>query len=734
MEEIIIELLKNWGLYELLVPYKDEIVTGIKGALTSGLPFLGKKFYDEYQKKQSLARFDFCETPERLAHLKYYVPTRYQQIPPSKHESGEINKQFKGVTPVPLIPYLLKEGFDHQINSDRFSLILADSGMGKTTFMINLYMSYISQWAWWKRPYHIKLMAAREFDEKFKKIKEEEHEKTIVLIDALDEDQKAVENFEERVDYMVEKTKDCVEVIFTCRTQFYSKFDSEIYNLKLYRKTGGGKAYTMPILYLSPFSEKDVALFLRKKFGYFPTEKKNKAQEIARNNRLLMARPLLLSYVEDLVESTKSFEFSFEVYEVMISKWIGREEFRKDQPDQENFRKELRSSSEMLAWKMFQEKKMQFSNVEIETFAADTNKVLQAFEFKGRSLLTRNTDGKQELWKFAHKSIMEYFIALKAFESGTYEDEDFAGMDQALLFLKEMYWTKKKSTWDKIPKAQQQEVLKAVPLRFLRLDISAKALLSISQEYAAGKKIIGELVWLDEDTYAEMILVKGGKFQMGYDSKRDGEYADYLERSKPLHEVELDDFWIGKTQVTQKQWQAIMGNNPSKFKGDNLPVEQVSWDDIKEYLKKLNEKMTASGGRGGFSLPSEAQWEYVARGGQQSKGYKYAGSNNLDEVAWYSSNSGNKTHEVGTKNANELGIYDMSGNVWEWCADGYDKDFYASAEASLKNPINNRAKNAVVLRGGSWYGGNDNCRLAYRVNLIPTYGSDNSGFRLCVGL
>ena len=155
----------------------------------------------------------------------------------------------------------------------------------------------------------------------------------------------------------------------------------------------------------------------------------------------------------------------------------------------------------------------------------------------------------------------------------------------------------------------------------------------------------------------EMVRVEGGTFRMGATSEQE---ADDWDREKPVHSVTLSSYYIGKTEVTQALWKAVMGSNPSYFKSDNQPVENVSWNDCHEFIRKLN-ALTGQN----FRLPTEAEWEFACRGGNNSRGYKYSGSNNLGSVAWYDGNSGNKTHPVGTKAPNELGIYDMSGNVWE---------------------------------------------------------------------
>ena len=216
----------------------------------------------------------------------------------------------------------------------------------------------------------------------------------------------------------------------------------------------------------------------------------------------------------------------------------------------------------------------------------------------------------------------------------------------------------------------------------------------------------------------EMIAVKGGTFTMGGTSEQGSDAYDW---EKPTHNVILSDYYIGKFEVTQELWYAVMGNNPSYFKGNNLPVEAVSWNDIQEFIKKLNQKTGAN-----FRLPTEAEWEYAARGGNKSRGYKYSGSNNIGDVAWYTDNSGDKTHQVGTKAPNELGIYDMSGNVWEWCQDWYSN--YSSS--SQTNPKGASSGSARVLRGGSWFSDAWNCRVSFRYYNNPDDGYYFIGFRL----
>ena len=216
----------------------------------------------------------------------------------------------------------------------------------------------------------------------------------------------------------------------------------------------------------------------------------------------------------------------------------------------------------------------------------------------------------------------------------------------------------------------------------------------------------------------EMVRVEAGTFTMGTKKEMMKPWDD----ENPAHQVTLtNDYYIGKYEVTQALWQAVMGNNPSYFKGDNLPVEQVSWNDCQEFISKLN-RITGKT----FRLPTEAEWEYAARGGKKGRGYQYSGSNKLSDVAWYYKNSKKKTHPVGLKQANELGIYDMSGNVWEWCQDLYGR--YDSS--SQVNPTGANSGSSCVLRGSCWYEYAWICRLSFRNSKTPVFHDSTLGFRL----
>ena len=224
---------------------------------------------------------------------------------------------------------------------------------------------------------------------------------------------------------------------------------------------------------------------------------------------------------------------------------------------------------------------------------------------------------------------------------------------------------------------------------------------------------------VNSNVYVELVKVEAGSFNMGATPEMQEPYRN----EKPVHRVTLtNNYYIGKYEVTQALWQAVMGSNPSQIKGDNLPVETVDWNDCQGFISKLN---AMTGKR--FRLPTEAEWEYAARGGKKSRGYQYSGSNTLGDVAWYDGNSGFKTHAVGTKQPNELGIYDMAGNVLEWCQDRYGS--YSSSPQT--NPTRAVGGAGRVNRGGCWYSSARDCRTSFRSTLVTSdIRSDDLGFRL----
>lgn len=236
-------------------------------------------------------------------------------------------------------------------------------------------------------------------------------------------------------------------------------------------------------------------------------------------------------------------------------------------------------------------------------------------------------------------------------------------------------------------------------------------LISASQDLVDKLLLLHKFTETAAGVNIQMVLVGAGVFQMGLDEAPTvGE--------QPAHTVALDDYYIGATEVTQGQWRAVMGDNPSHFRGDNLPVDGVTWEEAQLFCKKLSE---LSGRH--YTLPTEAQWEYAASGGSQTP---YSGGVTIDEVAWYGANSGRRSHPVALKLPNAFGLYDMSGNIWEWCS-----DWYAPYEiVEQLNPTGPQSGTERVLRGGSWIIEAEHCRITYRNANAPTARDNNYGFRV----
>jgi formylglycine-generating enzyme required for sulfatase activity len=212
-----------------------------------------------------------------------------------------------------------------------------------------------------------------------------------------------------------------------------------------------------------------------------------------------------------------------------------------------------------------------------------------------------------------------------------------------------------------------------------------------------------------------VVFISPGSLTRGSPPSEDG-------RSRDEEQIEVtlsQSFWLAKTEVTQSQWEAVMGSNPSQFKGSNMPVENVSWEDAQAFIAKLNENQILPQGWK-FALPTEAQWEYACRAGEKGP---YSGGS-LDNVGWYDGNSADKTHEVGQKKPNAWGLQDMHGNVWEWCA-----DWYAETLQGGVDPTGLSSGVSRVLRGGSWDYRASNCRAAYRLRYFPGFRRNDLGFR-----
>jgi sulfatase modifying factor 1 len=691
------EVFMSWGMNVSLSRVLATIIIalGIIG-FTKGFKKWQAHIKNKKTAKDLAPYFDYKKVKKSR---QLFIPTRGQNISPTHEE--ELDSSTKFIVDKKLIPWFINTAFDEKKDSDKYYLILAGSGMGKTTFMINLYITYSSKF---RKKYNIILIPFGD-DRILSHLTDLAKNRTkatntILLLDAFDEYKGLLppevpdgltndERFRKKLDEIVALTRDFREVVITSRTQYFPGQENTPYHLKIPRFDEKG-FHTMVKLYLSPFNKHEINKYLNRKYGllkFWNYQKKKVARRIVSNSPKLMMRPMLLSYIEYLVDEKTAYKTTYEVYETLVHKWINREATKRksETTKRTKFEEDLHNFSQQIAIIIYEN--MQKHNT-LSTDEESAVKIclqygyeINDYEITGQSLLTRDANHN---WKFAHKSILEFFIAKQAAKEFSFlaklVTNGFTGFDMTQLFCKEM------------------------------------------------------------GVYFELVTVKGDTWQ------------------RESHPVSLSDFMIGKYPVTQKIWKEIMGNKPGHFKGENLPVDSVCWYDAIEFCNKLSEligkepyyhidknkkdpnnkneydkiKWTVNINEEakGFRLPTEAEWEFAARGGAQTNGYRYAGSNHLDEVGWYSKNSESKTHPVGELNPNELGIYDMSGNVWEWCFDWYG----AYENGQLINPQGADFGSYRVLRGSSWINNARNCHVAYRSINHARYRSNFVGFRLCLSL
>lgn len=663
----------------------------IAAALVWGLTTLVKNALQRWELQKTAQvldpQFDYAAMRQAT---RCYIPTQYQNASPARQDEPGFTHQY--VARNPLIPFFIQTAFQEKKDSERFYLILADSGMGKTTFMVNLYLRYHS---FFNRHRQRKMRLFRfshpDTMTQVAAIKYEEAKGTILLLDALDEDPFIVSKdpdmtdaqaFQKRLDDIIEATRNFAEVVMTCRTQYFPGQEDDPYELKVKRPDERG-FYTLNKLYLSPFTLDEVKQYLRKKYSYLPfvrRRKKERALQVVGQAKHLVMRPMMLSYIDLLVGNTRSFDSDYAIYETLIEEWLKREADKRKyrEADRKDFIENLRQVSEQTALTLWQvrqaENRAHLTKDEAVAISEKNNIPLRPEEVTGQSLLTCDGAGN---WKFAHKSIWEFFLAKRMLSGASFaQDFHFAGMDMARRFV---------------------------------------------EDRLRGK----------------FIPVEGGIF----------------ERGEPKHQVKVSGFWMAQYPVTQSEYIKVTGkSNPSHFKNNkNNPVEQVSWSDATSYCNQLNAQcgfpktydnegnlLDADGKLAqttarvrGFRLPTEAEWEYAARGGTSSRMTRYSGSHDLKEVGWYTENADNKTHPVGQKKPNQLGLHDMSGNVWEWCQDWYDEKYYevCRRKGTVEGPIGPISGSNRVIRGGSWFNGSRSCLLVDRSSRGPDNRNGTCGFR-----
>jgi formylglycine-generating enzyme required for sulfatase activity len=675
------ELLENIGLNrETALAIATVVEAILIFLLWKGSEKLTNRLKDCKAANDLAPWFDYLKVKKSR---ELFIPTTFQNISPTRENEPGFSSQY--VAKKPLVDFFIKTAFNKKKDTDKYYLILADSGMGKTTFMINLYLRYTS-FLNFRKEYKIKLFPfgdSRILD-RIREIDKEEITRTVLLLDAFDEDKGLLppaepdglsddDRFRRRLDEIIETVRDFREVIITSRTQYFPGQEDQSYELNVPRFDDKG-FHRLAKFYISPFEDREIQKYLNRKYGivrYWNKRKKQNALSVVKKAPQLMVRPMLLSYIDYFTDANSEYHNTWQVYEALIQKWIEREANKRKYKtsEHEKFKADLYEYSRLVAIEIFVKRKdndmLSLDKNTAVKVAEENGLDLRDYEITGQSLLTKDVLGN---WKFAHKSILEYFIAKETLKNESfYSKAYFAGMDMVLQFV--------------------------------------------------------------DEANSDFVFIKGGKFKMGSPLNEVGKKS-----SETQHEVTVGDFYMLKFPVTielfemfvldskyeiDKGWKQWIKKPGEEYK--RYPVVNVSWDDACAYCKWLSKKRN-----GLFRLPTEAEWEYACRAGSSSSFCFGDNEKKLEEYAWYAANSGGSFQPVCKKKPNNFGLYDMHGSVWEWCSDWYGD--YSPGPAT--NPKGPKIGSGRVLRGGSWFCDSRDCRCACRTFSHPGYRNGNFGFRV----
>jgi len=544
---------------------------------------------------------------------------------------------------------LLKEDTIH-----KHYILLADTGMGKTSFLLNYFASHLRRLG--KKSFNMEFvpLAVPGLQERLKKVRSPEN--TVLLLDAFDEDSEAIQDHVRRIGDIMQWTRDFYRVVITCRTQFFPRDEEmpvETGIIKAVpRGLGEGPQFTFYKIYLSPFSDKQVQAYLNRRFPIWQKDRRQQARHMVDKIPNLAVRPLVLTYIDDLINSGKSFANCYQIYTVVIDGWLERERaFVKD-------KESLYEFSNKLAVELFanlekgQSDRIHYS--EIEPLAKQFDINLATWQLTGRSLLNRDAEGN---YKFAHRSFMEFLFAHQLIEG-----------NQKALQIPARYWTEqvKSFLFDKYGKNAWEFPI-AIKFAFF------------------------------------FVSFQGGTFQF----------------SKTGKAVEVRPFAMSIYPVTNQEYEEFDPSHRVKrdqySDQDDQPVVHVSWKEANSYCQWLSKETGKN-----YRLPTEAEWEFAASGGSQRQ-YPWGNEEPTPERANYKESKIGKTTPVGSYplGMTPEGLFDMAGNVWEWCDDWYDDE--------------DKKGFGRVVRGGSFILNQYNLRCAARGRLNLDYRNFVIGFRLVCG-
>jgi len=708
-------LLELAGVDKTLIPILSIVIVLFIITIISSLRkkiFQGLYEWHKIIKKAKDLKPEFEENDiKELSRI--FIKTTGAEKSPNRYDNPEEVYKYTGKT-YDLIDFML-QSFSENTENHKFYLVLADSGMGKTAFMVNLYLkNYSYRKLLFGNRYTIKLLRFQSNNtekpvdilERIKSMKCDDIPNTILLLDGLDEDpfiyskDKSVSDekaFNDRVAHIAGETCNYKEVVITCRTQYFPQQEDDVYELNI-KKTNGKGFHSFQKYYIFPFSDLDVTKYLNKKYGwwifkYLHGEKKDIALRVVKNSKNLMLRPMLMSYIEYLVDDKKVYNSSVEIYDALIEKWLTREgEKWKKETERKNFINALKQFSGDVAVEIYnswmENGTLYISREKAEEIAGKCHYPVARHEATGKSLLTCDANRN---FKFSHKSILEFCLAKEALKLNDFTwNLDLSGMDMARLFCFEFGISSYvQSNYAPITGG---EFLMGSPVEEVGHSDSEK-------QYSV----------IIPDFYLCKYTVCLGDFKRFID---DTNYRTDAEKANSSYILDGKS-WKEKEGI---HWRHDVSGNERPAGEYNHPVLHVSWNDALAYCEWLSKKSDKI-----FRLPTEAEWEYACRAGTTTP--FNTGKNLTNDQANYNGNfpydnnpkgfNRKNTVSVDSFAPNGWGLYNMHGNVWEWTDSWYDEpDLYR------------------VLRGGSWCYDAGYCRSAYRRGDTPDCRYNYVGFRL----
>jgi formylglycine-generating enzyme required for sulfatase activity len=663
---------------------------------------------------------------ERATH--FFIPFKGQLSAPSFSKERQSKSK--------LVQEDLFNAVDKLIETDllgRNLVILAGAGGGKTTFILNYFA--LREKAYLKKSVKFVVVPLSHPQAAQFISDTPEQEKTIIFLDALEEDPLAMAYQYERLNELLMMCKNFKRVILTCQSRFFKKKEERAADGGVSRYNEDDeeqkRIYELQKIYISPFDDNDITRYMKKLYPFWQFSTRKKAVETALKVPFLREHPLFLNYLKNIIVVKEDIRFIYQMYEIIIEAWLERESSFLDKD-------KLKNLSESFALELWTREGAKLKDRDIYKSLSE---LCANWKPKIYSLLIR--DAEQQ-YKFAHRSIMEYFFIRKflALPPDRRPRIDWTEVMKSFLLEKISHGTAAKKLQRVCLSGANLTGMKLIDYdfsdsNFERINLRETLVQKTNfqgvlfkgaslEASIIGRANITNAILFETALYQtrlglKFVYIPEGWFMMGSPLEEEGRNPD-----ERLHKVVIEKpFYMLTMPVTQKQWKLVMGYNPSSFDqlGTECPVENVSWFEAQDFVRKLNllEEVEL------YRLPTEEEWEYACRAGSNTRFFFGNDESKLHEYAYFKDNANNSTRATASRKPNNWGLYDMLGNVWEWCADWYIEEGQPIPYDSMGNPTGEQK----LFRGGSAFNTARDCRCANRRGkAMPDYKIGNIGFRI----